>query len=88
MDCLCDDDYVQEDQKVLIEILSIFKKVAPVFFEDYIIDVDATGRKFGRRPRSKQERNMKVNWSLPDEKKREFGLPLQEEPKGKETTIP
>lgn len=82
-DCLCDDDYVSENQVVMMDILRIMKKEAPEFFFDFHI---REGGVSAYRSGAKYSRNKKVNWSLPDNKKAEFGLDVPQVP-GQETEI-
>ncbi len=83
-DCLCGDDYVGENQEVMMDILKIMKVEAPEFFHDFIIADD--GKSASRRG-YKYSRNKFVNWSLPADQKASFGLePITQIP-GKETEI-
>jgi thymidylate synthase ThyX len=75
-DCLCDDDYVGEDQYIAVECLKLLKAAEPVFFFDYEISED--GRSAARRGR-KYSRNKHVNWSLTPQEKKDFGLYVHEE---------
>lgn len=61
-DCLCGDDYVSENRDIMMDILKIMKKEAPVFFYDFIISEDG---KSARRKRYRKSRNKQVNWTLP-----------------------
>jgi thymidylate synthase (FAD) len=83
-DCLCDDDYVGENQQIMMDILRIMKGAAPEFFHDYELSED--GRSAYRKG-SKYQRNKKVNWTLPKDQKADFGLEVVAEPRGKETDI-
>jgi len=83
-DCLCDDDYVPENQSILLEMLKIVKNIEPVFFHDY--EIAADGKSAIRRAK-KYARNVHVNWNLPKEMRAEFGLDIPQQPKGKETDI-
>ena len=70
-DCLCGDDYVDENQKIMMDILTIMKAEAPVFFHDFILD--DTGTSAYRRG-SKYSRNKFVNWTLKPQDRTKFGL--------------
>jgi len=84
-DCLCGDDYVGENQEIMIDILKIMKKEAPEFFHDFVMSED--GRSAKRRG-AKYARNKHVNWMLPPDKKAEFGLEVPKPVPGTETDIP
>ncbi|MBW8001684.1 MAG: hypothetical protein FVQ80_06640 [Planctomycetes bacterium] len=84
-DCLCDDDYVGEDQDVMLLVLDVLQQEAPVFFDDFVIAED---RKSARRKARKYSRNKKVNWTLSPQQKEEFGIEIPKEPAGSETDIP
>lgn len=61
-DCLCGDDYVSENRDIMVDILKIMKREAPVFFDDFIISKDG---KSARRRRFDKARNKQVNWAPP-----------------------
>lgn len=84
-DCLCGDDYVGENQEIMMDILKIMKTEAPEFFHDFKIADD--GRS-ARRQGSKYSRNKHVNWMLPADRKEEFGLEIPKPVPGTETDIP
>jgi len=84
-DCLCGDDYVGENQEIMIDILKIMKKEAPEFFHDFVMSED--GRSAKRRG-ARYARNKHVNWMLPADKKEEFGLDVPKPVPGTETDIP
>jgi thymidylate synthase ThyX len=83
VDCLCDDDYVGENQEIMMDMLEEVYKEAPIFFYDYIIDFE---NRTARRRGKKYARNVHVNWSLPTSMKKEFGLEVVQVP-GNETEI-
>lgn len=84
-DCLCGDDYVPENRKIVMEMLHIFKKEVPEFFYDFILSDD---REFATRKGAKYARNKKVNWTLSPADKASFGLDVPTPPRGAETEIP
>jgi thymidylate synthase ThyX len=84
-DCLCGDDYVGENQEIMMNVLHIMRKEAPEFFHDFVITED--GRS-ARRRGSKYARNKFVNWTLDASQKKEFGLEVPKQPPGEETEIP
>ena len=84
-DCLCDDDYVTENQRIMMAILQIMKLEVPEFVYDYIISQDG---KSAERRGSKYARNKNVNWMLTPTMKEELGLEVPKQPKGEETDIP
>lgn len=69
-DCLCDDDYVDENQKICLEMLNLLKGEAPEFFHDFVIREDGTAYRRG----AKFARNKKVNWNLQPEQKTSYGI--------------
>lgn len=83
-DCLCDDDYVGENQEIVMDMLKIMKREAPDFFFDFIVRED---ERSAYRKGFKYSRNKKVNWTLPAEQKSELGLDVPRIP-GEETEIP
>jgi thymidylate synthase (FAD) len=83
VDCLCDDDYVGENQEVMMDMLEQAYKAAPIFFYDYEIDWEA---RTARRRGKKYARNKHVNWTLPTSMKSEYGIEVVEVP-GAETDI-
>lgn len=83
-DCLCDDDYVGEDQFIMVECLKTLKCLEPTFFHDFTISDDG---KSARRKGTKYSRNKKVNWTLNAEQKQQFGIEVPQVP-GNETDIP
>lgn len=84
-DCLCGDDYVDENQKIMMSILKIMKEKAPEFFHDFVISEDG---KSAKRRASKYARNKHVNWMLPPDRKAEFGLETPKPVPGTESEIP
>jgi len=70
-DCLCGDGYVDENQKIMMDILTIMKAEAPVFFHDFTIE---DGGKSAFRRGSKYSRNRFVNWTLKPQDRTKFGL--------------
>lgn len=83
-DSLCGDDYVGENQRIAMGMLKELKRVAPVFFHDFVISDDG---KSAKRRGSKYARNKFVNWMLTRQEKIDFGLDVPPQPKGQETEI-
>ncbi|MHC4644012.1 MAG: FAD-dependent thymidylate synthase [Planctomycetota bacterium] len=69
-DCLCGDNYVDENQKIMMDILRIMKKVEPVFFHDFKVNDDGSAYRRGM----KYSRNKHVNWMLKPADRTKFGL--------------
>ena len=72
-DCLCGDNYVDENQKIMMDILKIMKDVAPVFFHDFTINDDGSAYRRGM----KYSRNKHVNWMLKPADRAKFGLDVK-----------
>jgi hypothetical protein len=83
VDCLCDDDYVGENQEIMMDMLEAVYPHAQLFFFDYDIDWE---RRTARRRGKKYARNVHVNWTLPNSMKEDFGIEVVEVP-GDETDI-
>jgi thymidylate synthase ThyX len=84
-DCLSNDDYVGENQEIVMDMLKIMKVEAPEFFHDFHIEEDGRG---AHRSGAKYSRNKNVNWSLTPADKSKFGLEVPTKPPGTETDIP
>ena len=70
-DCLCGDNYVDENQKIMMDILTIMKREVPLFFHDFVIAEDG---KSAYRRGAKYARNKFVNWMLKPADRTKFGL--------------
>jgi thymidylate synthase (FAD) len=71
--CLLSEEYVQENKKVMAQIMRILKKEAPVFFEDFIEKEDGSWKV------PSYNRNVCVNFGLPSHIKKELGIPIIED---------
>jgi len=86
-DCLCGDDYVDENQKIMMDILKIMIAEVPAFFHDFRISDDG---KSAYRLGSKYARNKHVNWMLAPKDRAQFGLdpkPSKDELKEKQRQL-
>lgn len=83
VDCLCDDDYVGENQEIQMDMLEAVYHAAPVFFYDYEINWE---NRTARRRGKKYSRNKHVNWTLPTSMKADYGIEVVQVP-GNETDI-
>jgi thymidylate synthase (FAD) len=71
-DCLMGDNYVDENQKIILDILEIMKAEVPVFFHDFTITESGAIRRG-----SKYSRNKHVNWMLKPSDRSKFGLDVK-----------
>ena len=68
-DCLCAEEYVSENQRLAMAMFKSLREVLPAFFFDFVTSPD------GKRAwREKLDRNVKVNFSLDNAARKEFGL--------------
>jgi len=70
-DCLAGDDYVDENQKIIMDMLKIMKREVPTFFHDFKITENG---KSATRLGAKYARNKHVNWMLAPKDRTKFGL--------------
>ena len=68
-DCLMGDNYVDENQKIILDMMEIVKREEPVFFHDFVRTEEGAFRRG-----AKYSRNKHVNWMLKPADRTKFGL--------------